>query len=764
MGRTRKTGAPGPVAGGPLVPALAPVIVLIGTFATFFPALSNGFVNWDDDRNFLMNPLYRGLGWSQIRWMFTTFHLGPYQPLSWMTLGLDYAIWGMNPFGYHLTSVLLHCANACLFYFLTLRLLELAHRGGPAFAAHRYLAAAAGAFFFSLHPLRAESVAWVTERRDVLSGFFILLAVLAYSRAFTRNDVEALGHVSTLSREARGKGGSSRAWTAASLVLFALSLISKATGMTLPIVLLALDFYPLRRFGDPQRGRAPGNVDEPDRARRSSSLGASGTSGGSGSGGSDSGGSGGPSRSRGSSVPSGSSGAGRTRLSTGSSGAGESGRPNSAASRQVWIEKIPFFALSIAAGAAAAVGQARLGILAPVEHQSFFLRVARSAYGMVFYLGKTLFPAHLSNLYEVPFRLNPWDPRFLLSGALILAVTVAVVAARRNWPAGLVCWISYAALMLPVSGIGHGGGQILADRYTYLPCLAWAVLAAGGVQAAATEARRSPLAGRLTASHGRTALLAILVLAVLVPLGISASRQCQVWRSSETLWRHAFDLHPVTRLEAAGSAQSLIEVARYKETLETLGEKSAYWAICYGLGVAVQEQQRFDEAIALYRRALEVNPRNAEVQNNWGTALGALGRNDEAIGHYREALRLNPSYAKAHFNLGSALSRQGKLDEAVAELKASIAVDSESAETFYNLGLALYNQGKLVEALDAYRQALRIDPRSAQTCNNLAVVLSRQGKLTEAVAMYREALAIDPGHREAQRNLDQALKLLGAGQ
>ena len=105
---------------------LVPVLIALVTVAAFLPTLQNQFVNWDDADNFLDNPHYRGLGWSQLRWMWTTLHMGHWIPLTWMTLGLDYVVWGMNPVGYHLTSLVLHAANAILFYFVAVRILGLA--------------------------------------------------------------------------------------------------------------------------------------------------------------------------------------------------------------------------------------------------------------------------------------------------------------------------------------------------------------------------------------------------------------------------------------------------------------------------------------------------------------------------------------------------------------------------------------------------------------------------------------------------------------
>src|SRR5256885_3578833 len=161
---------------------LVPLVIALITCAAFLPALQNQFVSWDDADNFLDNPDYRGLAWTHLRWMWTT-HGGHYIPLTWMTLGLDYLLWGMNPVGYHLTSLLLHAANAVVFFFLVRRLLTLA-LPSPSERGHALAVSAAfAALVFAIHPLRVESVAWATERRDVLSRLFFLFAVPAFLRA-----------------------------------------------------------------------------------------------------------------------------------------------------------------------------------------------------------------------------------------------------------------------------------------------------------------------------------------------------------------------------------------------------------------------------------------------------------------------------------------------------------------------------------------------------------------------------------------------------
>jgi hypothetical protein len=204
---------------------VAPLALALVTLAVFAPALSNGFV-WDDAANIVTNPHYRGLGSAELQWMLTTHLMGPWIPLTWITLGLDFVAFGMKPAGYHLTNLLLHAANAALFYLVARRLLG---RALPAAARAAPLGAATAALVFALHPLRAESVAWVTERRDVLSGLFFFLTLIAYLRA----------------GDAGGRRGP---WLAASVGCYALAMLAKPIVMSLPFVLVILDFYPLARL------------------------------------------------------------------------------------------------------------------------------------------------------------------------------------------------------------------------------------------------------------------------------------------------------------------------------------------------------------------------------------------------------------------------------------------------------------------------------------------------------------------------------------
>ena len=209
-----------------------PIVVFVTVFLCFLGTIYHDFVNLDDLGNLTNNPHYRGLSLRHLRWMFTAFHLGHYQPLTWVSFAGDYLLWGMNPHGYHFTNVLLHASNAVIFYFIIQQLLaiilEIRSRHTQAF----YWAAVIGSLFFAIHPLRTESVAWVTERRDVLCGFFYLLTLQSY----------LIMHIRQASSRPWGK------WYGLSLLFFLLSLLSKAWGITLPLVLMLIDIYPLRRL------------------------------------------------------------------------------------------------------------------------------------------------------------------------------------------------------------------------------------------------------------------------------------------------------------------------------------------------------------------------------------------------------------------------------------------------------------------------------------------------------------------------------------
>ena len=225
--------------GGRLLVFIPVALIVVITAITFWPGLRGEFLNWDDGTLFTRNLDYRGLGLSQLRWMFTTTLAGHYMPLTWLTLGLNYMVGGMDPWGYHLLALILHSANAVLFYLVACRILatvaartELATGTGD--GAGRW-SIRAGAFVaalaFALHPQRVESVAWVTERGTLVSSGLYLIAVLAY-----------------LNATKPGPALRWRCWGVTSVASFAAALLAKGMVITLPATLLLLDIYPLGRW------------------------------------------------------------------------------------------------------------------------------------------------------------------------------------------------------------------------------------------------------------------------------------------------------------------------------------------------------------------------------------------------------------------------------------------------------------------------------------------------------------------------------------
>ena len=207
------------------------IMIALAVFACYLPTLTNGFV-WDDTVNFVENINYRGLSPSHLSWMFTTFYDANYHPLTWLTLGLDFVLWGMNPAGYHLTNVAIHALNAILFYLLITEFLRLVYMSSPNIDISVIrISAAAGALFFGIHPLRVETVAWISTRGDLLCGSFYILTIIFYLRMNDKN-----------------KTPYKRKWFLLSLLSFILSLLSRAWGVTLPLILLIIDVYPLRRL------------------------------------------------------------------------------------------------------------------------------------------------------------------------------------------------------------------------------------------------------------------------------------------------------------------------------------------------------------------------------------------------------------------------------------------------------------------------------------------------------------------------------------
>jgi len=225
---------------------LAASISLI-TFVVYLSALHHEFVEWDDAQYVVENFHIHSINISFVKWAFTAFHAGNWHPLTWISHAFDYAIWGSNPLGHHLTNVILHAFNTFLVVLFVKELItvssSMAINDGPSeFLSKRtiLITAATTGLLFGLHPLHVESAAWVAERKDLLCALFFLLSMIAYTK-----------QVSRLSGEASLEKPSSRIYNGHYLVAFGsfiLALLSKPMAVTLPITLLILDWYPFNRI------------------------------------------------------------------------------------------------------------------------------------------------------------------------------------------------------------------------------------------------------------------------------------------------------------------------------------------------------------------------------------------------------------------------------------------------------------------------------------------------------------------------------------
>ena len=635
-----------------------PLLVAGITFAVFIPALENDFVNWDDYGFVVDNPHFRGLGTEQLKWMFTAYLLGHYQPLTWVSYAIDYKIWGIeDATGYHLTNNILHALNAALFYFLALRLLGLtlrAERGAETIGL--YLSAALAALFFGVHPLRVESVAWVTERRDVLSVAFLIPSVLCYLRY-------ALG------------GQRRWLWYTGSLTLLVLSLLSKAWGITLPVLLLVLDVYPLRRV--------------------------------------------------------------RLQFS-------------SIFSPSAWllvVEKLPYFlvAACCAVWAASAQAAGELTMLS-LEKHGILQRMAQAAYGLVFYIWKTLVPLNLSPLYEIPPNMSPFELRFVLSGIIGLVGVSTLLLLRKRWPAGLALLAFYAIPLAPVLGFAQSGLQLVADRYSYIACMALSVLAGAGLYQLIDHLLRR---WRVSMATGVVAGVSLVPLFV---LGALTWRQNAVWQDTNSLWAHAVKVDSTNRRAHYNLGVEFAKREEYDRAIELFEHVlrlDPKHASAYGsLGHVRQQQGHTLEAIEHFQKALKIIWEQPKIHRWLGAALQDVGRMEEAVHHFNEAARLDPDRSMARRSFGMALVAQGRIEEALPHLRAVVDSDPSDVGARYDLGLAIAKLGRFQEAAEQFEECLRRDPAHFESQNGLAIALEMLGQRDRAIEQYRAALRLRPDARE----------------
>ena len=636
-------------------------LLIIAALAAFWPVLNCDFVNYDDDKRVTENPnIKRGITRESVIWAFMSYHFHMWHPLTSLSHLLDYELFGFEPAGHHLTSLLFHTAS-------TLLLFSILKRMTAAFWPSLFVALA-----FAVHPLNVESVAWVAERMNVLSTFFWLLTIAVYIRYAERPGIGRFLLV---------------------VLVFGLSIMTKAMVVTLPFALLLLDYWPLGRL---QLKRVS---DEQDLEQTESE------------------------QVDGRRVP-------------------------------LWrllLEKIPLFVLVGALSAVTFIAQQRGGTMSGLGNVPLKYRLANALVSYVVYISKMVWPSRLAVFYPHPFNKLPiWQ--VVASALVLLAVSVAVLWFARRRKYLTVGWLWYFGILVPVIGLVQVGAQARADRYTYLPFIGLFIMIAWGLPdllakwkcrsvalgaAALAVLLALSIGARLQLRHWRNNK-------ALFEHAISVTGDNFFMNNN-----YANILNRIGQVESAidyfykalriksnspevhnnlGNALGKINriddaIKHFKKALEL---RPNFPQAHYNLAIALGKQGKIDEAIGEYRQALRFRPDNADTLSNLGFALAQKGNFNEAVEYYRKALKLEPEDVIAHGRLGLALAAISKIDEALEQFRIVLKASPDDVEMYCNVGILLGKQGKTDDAIKAYRRALQINPNYTKARNLLNTALSKQ--------------------------------------
>lgn len=629
-----------------------PVLVAAAALAAFAPALSAGFVSWDDGVYVVDNPLIRGLGLERLGAMLTATRGGLWQPLTWLSFAVDHAVWGLEPAGFHATNLLVHAASSVLVYAIGLRLL-----GG------RRAPAAFAALFFAVHPLRVESVAWVAERKGLLSNFFFLAAVLAHLAGRARVVFAGL----------------------------ALALAAKATAVVLPVVLVILEIYPLRRLP-----ASPLRWLEPRHRAVWRPL-----------------------------VP-------LFLLALASfTVAVLVGKNTGVISDRVQLET------------AWRVDRAFYGFLFypwktlwPADLSPYY--PPRPWFGLATWRSSALYAAMLALAAALPFAARR-RPAAVAALAVYAATLLPVLGLVQQ---GLLYSAADRFSYLPSVGFAMLFGAA-AGRFREAGALALVFLAALGTatwrQCAVwrdSPALWSAAVERAPGPVARANMGAYLVKAGRVAEGRSSLERALIEDPTQSLIYE--------NLGVAARLQGREDEARAFWRRGLSAAPSPELAALLGASLSAEPT-----GIMLLREAVAGDPSRTAWRADLAAALAKSGSSKEAEAEYAAALARAPGLGRARNNLGLLLEARGLKEEAEAQYRAALRDASSRAEANHNLGNARLRAGKPLEAERSFREALRLDPGLAPSRVNLGNILVRRGKFDAAAAQYRAA----PASGEAAANL-----------
>jgi tetratricopeptide (TPR) repeat protein len=680
--------------------------------AVFGGTLRQGFVNFDDDVYVYDNPpVAGGLTAHGLVWAFTHVHSSNWHPITWISHMLDCQLYGLNPAGHHLTNLLLHAATTILLFLLLRKMTGSLWRS--AFAAA----------IFAIHPLRVESLAWVAERKDVLSGLFFMLTLHAYVQ-----------HAS---------GGRARYYYWLSLLFFALGLMAKPMLVTVPLVLLLLDYWPLKRL----RATAAAESGLPNRDLLRAAI-----------------------RDK---WPWFAMAAAAGTVALFAQGEAISPIPfplrcgNAVVSCGLYLKQL-FYPIGLAVFYPYPVGGLSAGamvtaLIALLVISAGAALVARQLPWVVFgWLWYLLMLLPVMGVLQVGAQAHADRYTYLpqIGLAVLLAWTLAEWSLRwhfRRVISGGLAAGGLAALMLCAheqAGFWRDSvtlwSHALACTEDSLPAhlnLGNALMEKGRVEEAMVHYQ---MALQMNPDHPEAQ----------ASLG-DALRQ--MGRLDEAIGHleKALEIKPDLATAHNNLGNLLAQrgdldhaIAHFQQALEA---RPDYADASYNLGNAHFQKGEWDQAAASYQLALRLKPEYLAACFNLGNTYFQRGKLEAAIACYRQALQINPDYAKAAGNLGAALLQAGRVDAAVRQFQSVLVRHPDDAEAAYNLGNILLQRRSWNEAAGYYRKALQINPDWAEVHYDLGLALLSSGSLSEVIAHFQKAIEIKPDYAEALNNLAWAL-------
>jgi len=609
---------------------LLALFLVVATVAVYFPVVHHPFVNYDDMVYVVNNPhIQSGLGWETISWACTAFYQFNWHPLTWLSHAIDVQMYQLQPGGHHVSNLILHVLNVLLLFWVLSR--ATGHVGRSAMVAA----------LFALHPVNVESVAWISERKNLLSMFFFLLALGAY-RWYVVSEVDAGPAHKTRSRHPVGTAVKSEAGTGKPAIgryllmalLFAMGLMSKPQVITFPFVLLLWDYWPLQRMA-PGPGASSGALTEPP-------------------------------------LP---------------------------AHRFWWLvkEKLPLFVMCVASGVVTIVAQKAGGAVASLQEYPFSIRLTNAIVAYVRYIGKAFWPTRLAPIYP-----HPWHPlpmwQVIPALLLLLAITALVVAAR-NRRYLLVGWLWFLGTLVPMIGLVHVGNQAMADRYAYLPFLGLFVMVCWGVSDLAERWHAPVLVLRAAG------VIVLLALAVLTERQLGYWKDSMtLWSHTLRVTTDNYIAHDNLALSLLDRGQTDEAMKHFHAALAIYpSDPTSNLQIAmydHQQGRFLDAVARYNQMI----RITPVGPGQSKLLSNKGLVYLDMGDGAAAKQSLQAAVAMDPHNYRGWLGLGVLAARSGDLNLAIDDFKRSLAARPTQI-SYSLLAQALDQTGRTAEARAARERA-----------------------------------------------------------